>query len=235
MKGFLILLLLIGIWTLSALSLYQIQFTTNPGIDNTYPSPYAGKSVTVQGIVTAIDYKSGGFFISEPSGGAWRGIYIRANSIQVATGDKIIIKGTVAEYYGMTCLQDIKNVTVIDKNHPIPLASIVTTGQITSATQAEEYESTLVKVQNSTSVQKQAFINGNSINDGSGACLMGSSFYPELSKKFTPGVVYSSLSGIVCYSYGTYSINPRIKNDVVITVPVYNQNRSWGRIKSIYK
>jgi hypothetical protein len=52
---------------------------------------------------------------------------------------------------------------------------------------------------------------------------------------FKSGDVFASLTGIVCYAYGEYSINPRNRFDVSVMIPVFNQNRSWGRIKSIYK
>ncbi|MCB5295620.1 MAG: hypothetical protein LHW52_03645, partial [Candidatus Cloacimonetes bacterium] len=63
MTKYLIMMILIASAFTSAwsLSIYDIQYTTFPGSDNTYPSLYAGKSVSTEGIVTAVDYKSGGF------------------------------------------------------------------------------------------------------------------------------------------------------------------------------
>jgi len=235
MKGFLIVLLLCGIFSISAVSIFDIQYTTKPGSNNTYPSSYVGKTVTVEGIVTAINYSHGGFFISEPAGGPWRGIYIRTQSSSVKTGDKVILRGIVDEYFGMTCIQDVKAISVIDSNHPLPFANMVASGQITTPDQAEAYEGTLVKIQNATYVQNQSNSVRFSVNDGSGACLVSESFVLDKQAKYRSGEVFTSLTGIVCYAFGDYSINPRNRNDVTVMAPVFNQNRSWGKIKSIYK
>jgi len=235
MKGILTVLLLCGIFMLSGISIFDIQHTTKPGSNNTYPSSYVGKAVTVEGIVTAINYKHGGFFISEPAGGPWRGIYIRTNTSNVKIGDKIILKGNVDECFGMTCIQDIKAISVLDSNHPLPFANMVASGQITTPDQAEAYEGTLVKIQNSTYLQNQSNSIRFTVNDGSGACLISDNFMLEKAVKYKTGEVFSSLTGIVCYAFGEYSVNPRNKFDISVMAPVFNQNRSWGKIKSIYK
>jgi hypothetical protein len=235
MKQIMTLLLLCGMFALSAVSIYQIQYTNSPGRDNTFPSLYAGKTVTVDGIVTAAGFSGGGFFISEPSGGPWRGIYIETNRTGIKPGDKVIIKGIVDETFGMTCIRSIKSVSILDSNHPIPYPNQIATGQITSAEQAEAYEGTLVKVQNSTCVQPTLAGGRFSINDGSGVCMVDDAFLSGKKSLYHTGELFSAMCGIVVYSYGDYSINPRSRNDAVILAPVVNENRSWGRIKSIYK
>ncbi|MDP8227329.1 MAG: hypothetical protein P9L89_06805, partial [Candidatus Celaenobacter polaris] len=70
---FLVVFLFVG--TLSATTIYDVQYTTDPGGDNTYPSTYEGQEVTITGIVNATEwtgYKDN-FFISMPEGGAWKG------------------------------------------------------------------------------------------------------------------------------------------------------------------
>jgi DNA/RNA endonuclease YhcR with UshA esterase domain len=235
MKGVLTALLLCGSLLLSGISIFQIQYTTDAGRDNTFPSVYVGKSVTVEGIVTASNYQNGGFFISENAGGPWRSIYIRSENDNIQPGDKVIIKGTVAEYFGMTCIQNLSRISVIDSHRPIPFANQIATGQITTPEQAEAYESVLVKVQNATCVQNQSGTSAFIVNDGSGPCNVRASLTSEKTRLFKSGDVFASLTGIVCYAYGEYSINPRNRFDVSVMIPVFNQNRSWGRIKSIYK
>jgi predicted extracellular nuclease len=227
--------LLCGALMLSGISIFQIQYTTDSGRDNTFPSVYVGKTVAVEGIVTATNYQNGGFFISETAGGPWRSIYIRSENNNVQPGDKVVIKGTVAEYYGMTCIQNLSRISVMDSHPPIPFANQIATGQITTPEQAEAYESTLVKVQNATYVQNQPANSMFTINDGSGPCYVRSNLTSEKNRLYKSGDIFASLSGIVCYAYGEYSINPRNRLDVSVMVPVFNQNRSWGRIKSIYK
>lgn len=235
MKGFLTVLLLLGFVFLYSISIYEIQYTNNPGRDNTYPSRYVGKTVTVEGIVTATNYKNDGFFISESAGGPWRSIYIKTSNTGVKPGDKIVLKGTVDEYFGMTTIQDVIGISIKDSHHAIPFPNQVTSGQLTTPDQAEAYESTLVKVQNSTYVQNHGGSLKYTINDGSGSCIIGDNFISEKMTRYKTGQLFSSITGIVCYAFGEYSINPRNQTDISVLVPVFNQNRSWGRIKSIYK
>lgn len=234
MKGILLTILVCGVTLLTGISLFEIQYTTNPGIDNTYPSRYVGKTVSVEGVVTATNYQSGGFFISEPAGGPWRSIYIRMDNSGVRTGDKVMLKGIVDEYFGMTCINDVKGVRVLDSSYPLSLANQLTTGQITTPDQAEAYESTLVKVRNSSFIQNQG-TSSYTISDGSGPCLVGSMFNRDKSIRSKSASMFTSLTGVVCYAFSEYSINPRNSLDSVVMVPVFNQNRSWGRIKSIYR
>ena len=54
-----ILIALLSILSLSvaawAIRIYDVQFTTINGVDNSYPSPYVGKEVSLEGVVTATD------------------------------------------------------------------------------------------------------------------------------------------------------------------------------------
>jgi predicted extracellular nuclease len=235
MKGVLTALLGLGVFMLSGITIFDIQYTTIPGSDNTYPSKYAGKTVTVEGVVTATNHKNGGFFISEPANGPWRGMFVRTELSRVKTGDRIVIRGTVAEYFGMTCLKDIISLRIIDSGYPLPLANQITTGQMTDPDQAEAYEGTLVKIQNASIVQNQSNSHRLAVNDGSGACAVSDLLSYSQTRSYKSGDCFASVTGVACYAFGEYSINPRVQGDIILTMPVFNQNRSWGRIKSIYR
>jgi hypothetical protein len=49
------------------------------------------------------------------------------------------------------------------------------------------------------------------------------------------GVQYSQIVGVVVFGYGEFSLNPISAGDISIQQPASVQNRSWGKIKSIYK
>jgi len=55
---------------LFATTIYDIQYTTNPGTNGWYPSPMVDQDVTVIGIVTGAYFSHGDnmFFISDPEG-----------------------------------------------------------------------------------------------------------------------------------------------------------------------
>lgn len=218
-----------------ALSIYDVQYTMSPGIDNTYPSLYVGKVVNLEGTVTAIGYRDGGFFISESTGGPYRGILILDRSSSVRSGDKIQVAGTVSETYGMTCLRDITKIRVLDSNHPLPYVPTITTGQISSPDEAEAYEGLMVKVQNTSCSSLRGGRGKFYVTDGSGQCPISITSFTGINFNPSVGTQFSSISGIVVYSYSEYSLNAISGSSISLAAPVYNQNRSWGKIKSIYK
>ena len=91
---------------LLGISIYDIQYTTDPG-NGTYPSPYEGQIVTTGGIVNAVDFNDGRFFITSSNGGEWNGVYVYDNDQNVAVGDSVIIEAEVYEYWGFTELSVI--------------------------------------------------------------------------------------------------------------------------------
>ncbi len=237
MKYVLISLFILLAIQLAAVSIYEIQYTSSPGVDYTYPSPYAGRSVSVEGIVTATDYRSGGYFISEPINGPWRGIFVQDRRNNPAIGDKIQIDGVVRESFGMTCISDISSFRILDSNVSLPQPITLTTAQLSRSDEAEAYEGVFVRVLSTTSSQVLASNSKLFVTDGTGQCQIKIS---EFGSRNIPisvrvGDQFTSISGIVTYSFGEYSLNPRNRSDIVLMQPVFNQNRSWGRIKSIYK
>jgi hypothetical protein len=222
-----------GAW---ALSIHDVQFATSAGVDNSYPSSYLGRDVTLEGVVTATGYRNGGYFISEPVSGAWRGILIYDKRNNPSPGDLVRVSGSVAELFGMTCVQDLSAYRLLDRKRPLPMPVIVSTGQISNPLEAEAYEGVYVKLLNSTSNGSKAKSGKFMINDGSGQCsVLTGSFSDKRSLSPAVGVQFSSLTGVVAFGYGEFSLNPVSTSDIGIQQPVSTQNRSWGKIKSIYK
>jgi len=221
-----------GAW---AISIYDVQFTTNPGSDGTFPSRYVGKSVSLEGIVTATNYRNGGYFISEALNGAWRGILVLDRNARVKQGDRIFVSGTVSETFGMTCLQDISQTRVLESSSFLPRPIILTTGQLSSADEAEAYEGVYVKLMNATAFGTRAIKNKVNVTDGTGTCVVQSGSFGDRDTVKAASGTYSSISGIVLYSYSEFTLSPINATDVVMNQPTSVQSRSWGRIKSIYK
>ncbi|MBM4399059.1 MAG: metallophosphoesterase [Candidatus Cloacimonetes bacterium] len=212
LKMLLLFCLLAGL--LNAVTIYDIQYTTNAG-NGTYPSPYAGQYVTVQGIVTAYGYSgSYGFYISMPEGGAWKGILVYNNTYTPIPGMLIEITGQVWEYYGLTEIRYVSAYTVISAGNPIPPAETVTTAQASS----EAYEGVLVNIQNSVVTQVVNQYSEWAVSDGSGDCVIGDVFFDQasLGTLVSMGVLFESIKGIGHYGYGIYSINPRSPADILI-------------------
>ncbi|HPV14511.1 MAG TPA: hypothetical protein PL126_02535 [Candidatus Cloacimonadota bacterium] len=235
-----ILIALLSILSLSvaawAIRIYDVQFTTINGVDNSYPSPYVGKEVSLEGVVTATDYTSGGYFISEPIGGAWRGIFISDKRNRPSAGDKVLVKGRVHEHFGMTCLADISSFKVLDRNCGLPQPVLLTTSQLSRAEEAEAYEGVYVKVMGAQVSSAKSKAGRFIITDGSGQCAVKTGTFGK-TKALSPavGTTFSSIVGVVVYGFSEFTLNPIDASDTTIHQPLSIQNRSWGRIKSIYK
>ncbi len=219
-----------------ALSIYNIQYTTSRGVDNSYPSPYSGKEVSLEGVVTATNYQGGGFFLSELISGAWRGIFVYDNTYKPSVGSYLRITGEVAELFGMTCIQDLSSFRILDRNRPRPNPAIISTGQLSNSLEAEAYEGVYSRVINASTSSSKTKSNRFMINDGSGQCSIAlGNFGHKASSAPSVGVQYSQVAGVVVFNYGEYSLNPISSADMQVQQPVSVQNRSWGKIKSIYK
>ncbi|MCD8479431.1 MAG: hypothetical protein LRZ88_03820 [Candidatus Cloacimonetes bacterium] len=216
------------------LSIYEIQYTTFPGSDNTYPSPYAGKSVSTEGIVTATNFKGDGFFISEPIAGAYSGILVQDRAANVRVGDRIRLTATVRESFGMTTLQDVSNLVILERNHPLPTRD-PHHFPIGRAMEAEAYEGVYAKVRSVNSVKTKSSRQRFSVSDGTGICSVQLGSFGDQTQVRNLGSQFSSITGIVSFSFGEFSLNPINSTDIEVNQPVSVQSRSWGKIKSIYK
>ena len=239
MHKILILIILMASLSFAAwtISIYEVQFTTLPGSDGTYPSRYVGKSLSLEGIVTATNYRGGGYFISEPLNGPWRGILILDRDSRVNTGDKVLVSGTISETFGMTCLQDISQTKVTDTNVFLPQPIILTTGQLSRADEAEAYEGVYARLLNATAASSKSLKGKLTVTDGSGTCSVLNGCFGErnLSKSASGSAQYSSITGIVLFGYSEFTLSPISAVDIVVHQPTFIQNRSGGKIKSIYK
>jgi predicted extracellular nuclease len=235
MRRFIIaLILLLPIFLYSGqTSIYEVQYTGIPGTDGTYPSPLRNQIVTISGIVTAINHSNGGFYLSDPEGGPWRGIYINERSREVSVGDYVQLTGEVSEQFGLTTLRNIRMLEIIESDKPLPPATLVTTGELAVS---EAYEGVLVQVINVKIINRSEQGSVLLINDGTGVCRMSDSFlsaFPE-NLSGTAGQAINRIIGVVDYRFGEYRLNPRQGSDIHSS-PLGSSKPSWGRIKSYYR
>ena len=107
-------------------SIYDVQDTT----DATFAgdtSNYFGQTVTVIGVVTGV--YGNGFFLEDPAGGAWSGIWVYKNGADtiVESGDSLIVEGAVSEHYGLTEIVP-DTIIVAAKNAALPTPVVISTG-----------------------------------------------------------------------------------------------------------
>ena len=193
-------------------SIYDIQYTTEPGPEGTYPSLLVDQTISTSGIVIAVGY--GGydndFFISSPEGNPWESIYIYFADASPSIGDMVEITGDVYEYYGFTEMR-YASVSVISSGNPVPEPILVNTGNLVEPVNAEAYECCLVKVENVTVTQVPSPDNEWYIDDSTGECQVDDGMYAYPA---TLGEEFSYIIGALDYSWDEYGINPRDINDL---------------------
>ena len=188
--------------------IHDIQYTTAANGN----SPLIDQVVTVSGVATVGRYTyNAGYFYLQDAPGLWNGIQIyigSSSTYKVLEGDSIQVTGKVAEYYGLTEIKDVTNLTKIDSCkwiEPIEgTASIIDT--------SESYESVLVKVRNLkvTDLGTTYIFN---VSDVLGAASIGK--YAKNYYYYSP-VVGDSIEWLVgiCYMYsGHNQIQPRAAYD----------------------
>jgi len=184
-----------------SLTIYEIQYTTEPG----GASPYEGERVETSGVVTAVFENS--FFIQDGSG-AWNGINIYPLEA-VSLGDEIILIGDVLEYNGKTEITDIISLQ-ISGTSDLPEPVTISTDALANS---ESYEGVLVKVEDVTVTNDDLGYGEWEINDGSGPCIVDDlgvyTYVPALDD-----FIYS-ITGIVDYSFGNFKLEPRNDDDFV--------------------
>ncbi|MBT3168605.1 MAG: T9SS type A sorting domain-containing protein [Candidatus Cloacimonetes bacterium] len=195
-------------------NIFDVQYTQNAGEDGTYPSDYDGENVTVEGIVTATGFVGERYFISDPDGGAWNGLYIYDSVNTPAVGDEVEIMGKISEYYGLTELTDVFGFEILSVGNTLPNAVEIST---LSLSNSEEYEGVLVKIIDATVAAIQDENGQWFVNDGSGQCQVDDGFFylDDEGIVLNIGDVWSSITGVVDYSYAEYGLHPRSTDDMV--------------------
>jgi DNA/RNA endonuclease YhcR with UshA esterase domain len=209
---FLIAFLLIMVNSVLSQTIYDIQYTTDPGGN----SPYVGQVVTVMGVATVSQgvFDNTTYFIQDGEG-PWNGImiYDTDTTRNIEEGDLVQITGEVSEYYGKTEIGYLDEVIVLSKNNVLPRAYLVQTGEIDTA---EAYEGVLIRCAHVVVTDPNIGYGEWLINDGSGDCrvddLAGYSYTPVLNDTIL------HIIGIVDFAYDDFKIEPRGDGDIILTL-----------------
>lgn len=213
-KTFLLFILLVPTILFSQVCLYDIQYTTDLGPDGwSSPSPYDGQSVNTGGIVTAIDYMSGQYFISSSPGGPWNGIFIYDNNNSPSIGDSILITGTVYEYQGYTELKSLTSYSTISTGNTLPPTTQIPTSEVGW----EPNEGILVELNNCHISAAPDASGSLKIDDGSGECDVSTGFYSLTDSDFplVKNYPFEKIIGLVGVNNWTRKVHPRSIDDFV--------------------
>ena len=169
-----------------------------------------GTEVHLSGVIvtTPFTLEGKGFWIQDPGGGDYSGIYVYlpagSEGLYLAVGDEIDISATISEFYGLTEL------TVVDNS------SITVTGQgevtadavdHTAVADWEVYEGNLITV---SDVEVTGCLDHGEAPIGDELSI-GDDIYDFESEA---GATYTSVTGVVTYSYEEWKIYPRTADDL---------------------
>jgi hypothetical protein len=178
----------------------------------------AGDVVTVVGWVMH-DTLTTGFHLADASG-AYSGIWVYTNSSTMLEGDEVVLFGEVAEYYDLTELivsAPSTDITLLASGAAIPSATVVPTADLADPAIAETYEGVLVTVESVEVEDSDLGNNEWSVDDG---VIIDDLLY-ETEVDLAEGGSFTSITGLLYYSYGDYKILPRYAADLVgYTEPV---------------
>ncbi len=183
-----------------AVSIYDIQFTTDPSGD----SPLAGSTVLTGGIVTAF-WEDNGFWIQNNSG-PWQGVFVFAPNQTVVEGDSVVLTAQVVEHFGMTQLTNPTGFNVESTGNAVPAPAAITTADANT----EPFEGVLVQVSGAEVVNPNSGFGQFIVNDGSGEALINRNIYDFF---VTQGEVLD-ITGPTYYSFQEFKIKPRSAADI---------------------
>jgi predicted extracellular nuclease len=196
-----------------AVSIYDIQYTDDPGGD----SPYDDQAVTTEGIVTAVF--NIGYFIQDPAFNNWGGLWVYDDGNLPGLGDLLQLTGTVDEYNNLTELKNLTDYQVLSSGNTLPDPVVLFTGDVFQ----ERWEGMLARVEDVTVTNNDLGHGEWEVDDSSGAIIvddMGSYAYVPAN-----GDLLDFVQGPLNYSNGAFKIEPRDDNDIGIPLdytPIYD-------------
>lgn len=197
----------------------EIQYTTSPGDDGTFPSPHENSPFTLLGTVTGV-IENVGYYIQDEAA-EWSGIWINDPSLNPERLDEVLVTGTIEENNGRTELGAISSSSIEGINtgsEPFPV--------LIYSPIDESLESVVSKIEYSRYATGDA---GNIVmNIGFTAPLTPISIDNALYTMSNPDVNNLYLiTGVVNNATGSFSLSPRDLPDVtdqgIITSSIHAQ------------
>ncbi|MEC7987416.1 MAG: hypothetical protein VX278_19765 [Myxococcota bacterium] len=157
-------------------------------------------------VITTTDWGEG-FFVQDPGGGEWSGIYVYTETMggeySPIIGDEVQISGTVSEFYDYTELvvSSAENISVVGDGE-------VVATPVSNVTDWEPYEGCFVSLSDQTVVSS---VSSYGEVELSGGIKMDNLFF-DFGTEY--GATYSAIQGVISYSYEEFKINPRSESDL---------------------
>jgi len=170
-----------------------------------------GVIVTVPDVIatSTVATSAGGFFVQDPGGGAYSGVYVYLGTelVDVQEGDELTITGAVTEYY------DLTEISVTSASDVVKTGSgtVVATSMSSTPSDWEPYEGVLVTLQGLrvTSVPDKY----GEADTSFGVTMDDMFFYWD--DAYGQGDSFTSVTGPLMYTYSAYKLEPRDNADFV--------------------
>ncbi len=198
--------------------LVTIMQTQNPNHPNAVSE---GAVVTTTGVVTAIG--SSGFWIQDASAAQWSGVYVYlgSGSISVQEGQTVEVTGEVSEYYDLTEIVNASYQVTSATPAPVTPVDVAIADVENGAATAEAYESVLVNIPGGATCSSANPDGTNDYNemeleDSQGDTLRVDDFlWDGYVGSRQVGTVYTTVRGIMHYSFSNRKLLPRRAEDLV--------------------
>ncbi len=174
--------------------------------------------VTVEGVVatSGLTFKKDGFFVQDPMGGEYSGIFVYINMqvVDVKAGDELTITGAYDEFFEYSQIKVTNPAdVVVTGTAPIPAPAVVAAADVaTGGPLAENYEGVLIQV---NQAKVTAAVNMFGEFEIQGGLLVDDLFIAK-ADWVNPmiGAMYSSITGPLAYSFNEFKLSPPKPADV---------------------
>ncbi len=190
-----------------------------------------GSEVDVQGVhVTGI--AAAGFYIQEPEGGQYSGVWVYAGDMNPAletlsVGDEVDVVGTTAEFEGLTEIDITAGTVTPTGNSGSTDPELVPMAELAEGATAEPWEGVLVRIEGmNLDVVDEPGFDEFDVSDGESTLRVDEQMFnlydPDWADdfpNFNTGAAFTAIQGPFNYSFDFYKIAPRDENDVEGYVP----------------
>ncbi len=158
-------------------------------------------------VTSPLDRDGEGFYVSEPDGGEYSGVYVflgggGLGDTFLSVGDEVTIAGTVAEFYDST--QVVATAESVEVTGTGSVAPTV----VSAVSDWEPYEGVLVQMDDQ---EVTACIDSYGQAPLSGGIQMDDDLFLYETER---GATYDAVVGIIAYSFEQYRLNPRDQADL---------------------
>ncbi len=177
----------------------------------------AGDVVTLTGVIVTATSEYG-FWVQEPAGGEYSGLWIYVGSgwedtySTVAEGREVTVTGEINEYSGLTELDfSLGGGSVSVTGSPgLPSAEVLTLTELQGSA-SEPWEGVLVEVRGVEVEDPDLGYGEWSVTDGSATILVDDAMTEPSTLR--AGTTFTAITGLWHYSYGDYKLEPRGSGD----------------------